>query len=412
MKGKRISSVFKFQYLLFALILILIGATIYVVDNNKSFQGSDTSIALEKFSKKEAVFQNLSRLEHADNTVSPLHEKKKIAIAITVTKDGPFVDGALVLGYAAKLYHNSSKGHPSDYDVELVAFVTKSVSKSNIILEKFGWKILLKDLPVNLDEIENKNYAEAMRNSGCCGADEFLKLWAYTLTEYHRVIHLDMDSIIFRNLDQILSIDKELLYTGDYNMKGSSPVPPVQGGFLVIRPSLARFHELQSIIRKGDHGSRGWGGSRIGNFWGGQTIQGIMPYFYHIIHPGDGLELNRCKYNNMVDNPYFKNTMRCINGEPTCEDCRLSNPEEVYSAHFTICQKPWTCTEHLNPKNKIVCEAFHKKWFELRDQFEHEFKVELSYRVEKTRFKNSLGMCKGYGDNKYIPIPIENNKIV
>ena len=29
-----------------------------------------------------------------------------------------------------------------------------------------------------------------MKDSGCCGADEFLKLWAYTLTEYHRVVHL------------------------------------------------------------------------------------------------------------------------------------------------------------------------------------------------------------------------------
>ncbi len=39
-----------------------------------------------------------------------------------------------------------------------------------------------------------------MRDSGCCGANEFLKLWAYTLTEYHRVVHLDMDSVVFRNM--------------------------------------------------------------------------------------------------------------------------------------------------------------------------------------------------------------------
>jgi alpha-N-acetylglucosamine transferase len=39
-----------------------------------------------------------------------------------------------------------------------------------------------------------------MKDSGCCGADEFIKLWAYTLTEYHRVVHLDMDTVIFKNL--------------------------------------------------------------------------------------------------------------------------------------------------------------------------------------------------------------------
>jgi alpha-N-acetylglucosamine transferase len=39
-----------------------------------------------------------------------------------------------------------------------------------------------------------------MRESGCCGADEFIKLHAYTLTDYHRVVHLDMDSIIYKNM--------------------------------------------------------------------------------------------------------------------------------------------------------------------------------------------------------------------
>ena len=33
-------------------------------------------------------------------------------------------------------------------------------------------------------------------------------------------------------------------------MQGQSPVPPVQGGFLVIRPSLESFKEFQAIIRK------------------------------------------------------------------------------------------------------------------------------------------------------------------
>eukprot|EP01039_Chlorochromonas_danica_P005802 gene5802-6390_t len=345
--------------------------------------------------------------QQARASVPVTASRPKVAVAITVTKDGPFVDGALVLGYAAKKYHSANLGYPSRFDIELVAFVTKKVVTTRPILSKFGWKILERDLPVALSEIGNQDYAQRMRDSGCCGADEFLKLWAYTLTEYSRVLHFDMDCIIFKNLDTLLSIDKELLYTGDYNMKGHSPVPPVQGGFLVIRPSMERFHEFQAIIRKGDHGTKGWGGSKIGNFWGGQTIQGIMPYFYHIVHPGDGEEMNRCQYNNMVDNPYFPNTVRCINGQPQCEDCRASDPEEVYTAHFTICQKPWTCTEHLNPRNKVLCEAFHKKWFALRDEMERALEIPLTYRSKQTRFKESLGMCRGYGDKKYLPMPID-----
>ena len=79
----------------------------------------------------------------------------------------------------------------------------------------------------------------------------------------------------------------------------------------------------------------------IGKFWGGQTIQGIVPYFYHSIHPGDAQEMNRCIYNCMVDNPYRKGTTNCLDMKPMCEDCRAQKIENIVSAHFTICQKPW-----------------------------------------------------------------------
>ena len=133
-------------------------------------------------------------------TLADQSAKKKVAYAITVTKDGPFLDGALVLGYAAKRVHDSSKGFNSIYDADLVAFVAPGVVQARPILQQHGWRILEKELPVELEDIVNKEYAERMRNSGCCGASEFLKLWAYTLIDYHRVIHLDMDSIIFQNM--------------------------------------------------------------------------------------------------------------------------------------------------------------------------------------------------------------------
>ena len=338
--------------------------------------------------------------------------RPKVAYAITVTRDGHFVDGALVLGFAAHKYHDARRGFPSKYDVDLVAFVAPNVVTSRPILEANGWRVLEKGLPVPLDEIENRDYAEKVANSGCCGADEFLKLWAFTLTEYHRVTHLDMDSIIFQNMDELYEIDKEVLFTGDYNMKGGSPVVPAQGGFLVVRPSMDTFREFQAIIRKGDHSGKGWEGSHIGNFWGGQTIQGIVPFFYHVKHPGAAQEMNRCVFNCMVDNPYRPNTKICLDKQPTCQDCRLQEPEKVKSAHFTICQKPWTCTKHTNPRNAVLCEIFHDKWFALRDELERSMHVDVSYRAENSRYKNSLGMCKGYGDKKYLPVPLTASKRV
>lgn len=339
--------------------------------------------------------------------------RKKIAYAITVTKDGNFLDGALVLGFSAKKVHSRKYGFSSAYDADLVAFVTSSVVTSRAALVANGWRVLERPLPVTLDEIENERYMLNMKNSGCCGADEFLKLWAYSLTEYHRVVHLDMDSVVLQNMDEIYAIDKEMLFTGDYNMQGRSPAVPAQGGFLVVRPSSERFEELQAIIRKGDFGPKGWGGSGIGVFWGGTTIQGIVPYFYYSVHPGEALEMNRCEYNFMADNPYRPNTLECLDKKPTCQDCRLQDPELVKSAHFTICQKPWTCTGFDNPKNDVPCKAMHTKWFALRDEFERAVGISPAYRVAGPGHIQSVtqGMCKAFGERGYIPIPVRSASV-
>ena len=143
------------------------------------------------------------------------------------------------------------KGLSSKYDAELVGFVVPSVVKARLILESFGWRVLERALPVALSEIENQEYAQKMKDSGCCGADEFLKLWALTLTEYHWVVHLDVDSIVFKNMDELYEKDKAMLYTGDYNMQGGSPVPPAQGGFLVEQPSMQTFEEFLSSHPQG-----------------------------------------------------------------------------------------------------------------------------------------------------------------
>lgn len=170
-------------------LLFLLLLNVYHAHRTKDMK---TPVLVESKSNQELFNSDLTFANHT--------AKKRVAYAITVTKDGPFLDGALVLGYAAKKVHDSSKGFNSIYEADLVAFVAPEVVKARPILEQHGWQILEKELPVGLEDIENKDYAKNMRESGCCGASEFLKLWAYTLTDYHRVIHLDMDSIIFNNM--------------------------------------------------------------------------------------------------------------------------------------------------------------------------------------------------------------------
>ena len=61
---------------------------------------------------------------------------------------------------------------------------------------------------------------------------------------------------------------------------------------------------------------------------------------------------------------------RCIYNYMGPDDEKLMKPEEVNkctldqikTAHFTICQKPWSC--HI--KNEGACPGLHQKWWDMR----------------------------------------------
>lgn len=134
-----------------------------------------------------------------------------------------------------------------------------------------------RDLPLRIEEIEGAFLREKIAKNGCCGASELLKLYAWLLTEYHRVVHLDMDSLVLQPMDELYDRDGvDFIYTCDYGMMTpGSKACPVQGGFFVLRPDPQIYAALVDVVREGDfrEGSA-WGGSGIGWFWGGMTIQG------------------------------------------------------------------------------------------------------------------------------------------
>ena len=386
----------------------------------------------------------------------PRKKKKVIAYAISVTGDSPGwngIDGAAVLGHSAVRAHRNSS-----YDAALVAFVSPSVSQTGRHkLEKVGFRVLEKKLPVEVEEIQGKLLREKISSNGCCGAWELLKLYAWTLTEYHRVVHLDVDSLVLQNFDELFDDDPTVggavlsptaistakknfekrdtslpllegiyaQYTMDWNMAqrpwGSNP--PVQGGFVIARPSLQVYEEMVAIVRKGDF-QGGWGGTRAGAFYGGMTIQGLLPYYFMHYRPGTGREVRGCVYNNMASNPrnvggFGKGDCRDGTVPPPggaytgliekgdCEDCRLSRVEDVKVVHFTICQKPWEC--HGTSTSCYyckICNQFHRKWFEIREELERErgaYQSEL-YAHGKTPARRN--MCRSYNRAGYIPIDV------
>jgi hypothetical protein len=129
----------------------------------------------------------------------------------------------------------------------------------------------------------------------------------------------------------------------------------------VIKPSMDDYNSFIDILRVGDYRSgSAWGGSHIGWFWGGKTIQGIVPYYYNkYTTPGRSFLLDRCIYNTMADT----------------DNCTVKSIDEVVSAHFTVCQKPWSCSAwQKNP----LCVALHKRWFELRVEAENYYSIPSS----------------------------------
>jgi hypothetical protein len=108
---------------------------------------------------------------------------------------------------------------------------------------------------------------------------------------------------------------------------------------------------------------RGWNSSNIGWYWGGMTVQGILPYYYHrITTPNRSLIVDRCYFNTMADTP----------------ECSTQTLDELKSAHFTVCQKPWGCFMSIDNR---LCRELHRRWFELRSEAEAFYGIPSSNRA-------------------------------
>ena len=193
----------------------------------------------------------------------------------------------------------------SRYQMEMVAVVLPEVVSSRAPLQKLGYRIIERHKPVRNEDIRGP-LKDKIEHGGCCGSNELLKLEMFRLHDYWKVVALDMDSMVLKNFDELLGIDRQMLYTSDPMMDpaGVNRHPPFQGGFFVVRPSDKVFDDIVEIVRRGDFGDQGWEKSRIGRHWGGATIQGVLPFYYHTkADPDSFMEVDRCKYNNMADGP-------------------------------------------------------------------------------------------------------------
>lgn len=406
---------------------------LYVVTNYASREQNNHPSALRKFDNEEL---------HIKHSTVPV---VAYAISLTSCSESPtFIDGAAVLAHSIHLSSSRNPNSGSNYDYKMYAIVHNDAKSCIPSLEKLGYSVLLVDVPVPVKDIEGDYLRNNVHRNGCCGELEFIKLWAYTLTEHPFVVHLDLDTMILRPLDELFeaanngntkNIDAvmwpeehhtdtpvDAFFTRDYNMRpaGKKPVG-VQGGFLVIKPSMDVFNEFKDIIRKGDFNQKGWGGLGFGPFYGSMTFQGIIPYYYDALHPRTAVELNRCIYNQMADNPRDQRTVnnivhgKCRDGREECEDCRERGIDEIKTAHFTLCQKPWECLPHdADLLQHRLCRKLFSEWYRVRADLEMSKKgLDMSQEensktviVGAGKFQPEIfrGFCKSQGKKGYIPM--------
>lgn len=215
--------------------------------------------------------------------------------------------------------------------------------------------------------------------------------------------------------------DLWLLYTTDYAMVGPEiKIKPSQGGFSVLKPNRTIYEEIAGIVKKGNFsGAYGWHPDSD-FFYGVTTFQGLLPYYFQSVRPGHAVELNWCRHNAMAIQPRVKRADRetnvtshvCYTNQPECEDCRAKRLTDVYSVHFTSCQKPWICEPH-NPIAPMadgeyrLCDEMHQAWFQIRSEMELSWGRSSSGHGNETREpyqSQFLGHCRGYGGGAYDPI--------
>lgn len=284
----------------------------------------------------------------------------RICYAITITRDGFFQDGAAVLAYSIIKNTDATR-----YDISLIAFVHPSVVTSRPVLSRIGFHVIEAPTPVNVTAIKFKFLREKINKNGCCGASELIKINSYRLEQYDKVVHLDADTCLLQPIDELLLRNVSLIYTTDPNMathNGEDRMPS-QGGLLVLQPSLRDYRAIINIVLTTEFNmGGGWNGSKIGWFWGGMTVQGVLPYYYNagtLTPRGRRQIVDRCIYNTMADS----------------DECQKTSISEIKSAHFTICQKPWTCyASFVNP----LCAQLHAAWFALRKQAEQYYSLPVA----------------------------------
>jgi hypothetical protein len=317
-----------------------------------------------------------------------------IGYAISLIKCGDFqsspaglTDAAIVLRHSVHLTSARASSNSSNYDYKMFAIVHTQAQQCVQPLEDAGFHTIVRDAPVKQEEIQGEHLRKNIHREWCCGHDEFVKLYAYTIFEVPIVVHVDIDFIFLKPMDDLFDA---MLYHKDSDIgkqaRANIPVefpdqvrwpeniqafmtrdwPQVipgrkaayQAGFLIAKPNQQAFDITVDVVRKGDYvpgygRDNGWGGQGYGAFVGAMAMQGLLAYTYDVLFYDSWVELNQCRFNHMGMDVLYRNDPafrpghpkvgKCRNDRDTCEDCMHTEVSKIYNIHYTQCRYVVPC---------------------------------------------------------------------
>ncbi|KAL7575620.1 hypothetical protein ACA910_011450 [Epithemia clementina (nom. ined.)] len=375
---------------------------------------------------------------------------------------------------------NSHPNHPTArYAAHFYVIVPPNLAGEDYCVEalqRAGYTRALLPLPVVPDDIAVYNESIVMLKSrihknGCCGHLELLKLYAFAWTNYSIAVYLDLDTLVTQPLDElfdaiyypptspqgvharqhlvqqgivaptfepvvpVMNMTIDAFFSRDYNMLpiGKEKRAGMQGGFLVVRPNATRYQELVGIVKSGNFlpGQKmksGWFGMGYGmHIWGAMTIQGLLAYYFDQVIKDSAIELHRCKFNQIMDNPRRTTFHRfyprqspaarlqnaswhdtsCRDGRRNCDDvqCQTWPMNDTRMVHYTYCKVPWRCASTSPSLDRDLflgdanCRGFFKLWFDMRREVRGSEIIDEEDGLHPHIYG---GFCKTKGD--YIPI--------
>jgi hypothetical protein len=270
-----------------------------------SSSSSSSSAILGKSRSTSSASRSVLAPNNSPAVVAAATEEEEppfvVAYAVSFIKCGDFrtqsadlTDASLILRHSI---HQISIRNPlskSRYDYKMYALVHRqAVDCFTELNERTGFEVIVVDSPVRTDEIRGDTLRKNIHRELCCGADEFIKLYAYSMLPHDIVVHVDIDFAFYKPMDDLfdaLRYDKDSVLgraararihlerpeiglpdridaflTKDWPQVAPGKFPAAyQAGFLVARRDPALLEDMLEVIREGNY-TAGWG---YGTGWG------------------------------------------------------------------------------------------------------------------------------------------------